>query len=293
MQAIIYYISLPFIYLISILPFWLLYRVSDFLYFIIYIVIGYRKELVLKNLSNSFPEKSEEEINKISKKFYTFFCDWIVETIKSITISRTSAIKRCHFTTTEILDKYYKENKKLIFVMGHMGSFELGGAEMATNSNYQLYSVFKPLSNKYFDQLIKRKRIRFDNKVIAMNDTFRTMYKLKDSKELSATLFIADQTPQKNNAYWTTFLNQETPIFWGTEIIAKKLNYPLIYLSMKQPKRGYYEITPELLSENPSTTQTGEISEMHTKQLEKDIIKQPEIWLWSHKRWKHDNPKDA
>ncbi|MBL4669107.1 MAG: lysophospholipid acyltransferase family protein [Flavobacteriales bacterium] len=289
-QAITYYISLPFIYLISILPFWLLYRFSDFLYFIIYFVFSYRKKVVLQNLRNSFPEKSEEEIAQIAKKFYTFFCDWIVETIKSLTISKEAAIKRCHFTNTDILDKYHKENKKLIFVMGHMGSFELAGAEMAFNTKYNLYVIFKPLSNKYFDNLIKSKRTRFDSKVIAMNDTFRTMIHLKENKELSATLFIADQTPQPNSAYWTTFLNQETAIFWGTEIIAKKLNYPVIYISMRQPKRGYYEITPELLCENPASTQKGEISEMHTKRLAQDIKKQPEIWLWSHKRWKHKKP---
>lgn len=290
MQAIIFYISLPFIYLISVLPFWLLYRVSDFLYFIIYIILGYRKKVVLQNLRNSFPEKSEEEITQIAKKFYTFFCDWSVETIKSITISKEESIKRCHFTNTDILDKYYKENKKLIFVMGHMGSFELAGAEMAFNTKYNLHVIFKPLSNKYFNDLITKKRIRFGSNVIAMNDTFRTMLSLNDSKELTATLFIADQTPQKSNAYWTTFLNQETPIFWGTEVIAKKLNYPVIYISMKQPKRGYYEITPELLCDNPATTKKGEISEMHTKRLEHDIKDQPEIWLWSHRRWKHKNP---
>lgn len=252
--------------------------------------MGYRKKVVIQNLKKSFPEKSDQEVTQIAKKFYTFFCDWIIETIKSITISRKSAIKRCHFTNTDILDKYYKENKKLIFVMGHMGNFELGDAEIATNSNYQLYSVFKPLSNKYFDALIKRKRTRFGSNVIAMKDTFRTMIRLKDSEELNATLFIADQTPQKNNAYWTTFLNQETPIFWGTEVIAKKLDYPVIYISMKQTKRGYYEITPELLCENPSDTKKGEISEMHTKRLEQNIKEQPEIWLWSHKRWKHQKP---
>jgi len=290
MQALTYYILLPFIYLISILPFWLLYRISDFLYLIIYVIVGHRKKVVFQNLRNSFPEKSEEEISVIAKKFYTFFCDWIVEMIKSITISKKEALKRCYFSDKSIIDQYYKEGRKLIFVMGHMGNFELGDAEISTNSNYQLYSVFKPLSNKYFDRLIKKKRIRFGSKVIAMNDTFRTMVRLKDNNEINATLFIADQTPQKNNAYWTTFLNQETPIFWGTEIIAKKLNYPVIYISMKQTKRGHYKITPELLCDNPSKTNKGDISEMHTKRLEQNIKEQPEIWLWSHRRWKHQNP---
>ncbi len=171
--------------------------------------------------------------------------------------------------------------------MGHHGNFELGGAEVAFNTNYQLYVIYKPLSNKYFDRLIKTKRLRFGSKVIPMKLTFKTMLRLKDSKEISATTFIADQTPSPQNAYWTTFLNQDTPIFWGTEIIAKKLNYPIIYISIKQPKRGYYEMTPELLCDAPKDTKEGEISEMHTKRLEKDIRIQPEIWLWSHRRWKH------
>lgn len=291
MQAIVYYISLPFIYFISILPFWLLYRVSDFLFLIIYFVFGYRKKVVLQNLKNSFPNKSDEEINVICKKFYVFFCDWIIEMTKSITISKETAIKRCHFTDTILLDKLYTKKKKLIFVMGHMGNFELAGAEMAYNTNYRLHVIYKPLSNKYFNKLINTKRIRFGTKIMPMKTTFKTMLSLKNSEEISATTFIADQTPSPENAYWTTFLNQETPIFWGTEIIARKLNYPIIYISIKQTKRGYYEMTPELLCETPANTQKGEISEMHTKRLEQDIKKQPELWLWSHKRWKHKKPK--
>jgi len=290
MQAIFYYISLPFIYFISILPFWLLYRVSDFLYFIVYIVVGYRKKVVLKNLKNSIPEKSDEEINKICKKFYVFFCDWVVEMIKSITISKEQAIKRCHFTNTELLEKFAIEKRKIIFVMGHFGNFELAGAEVAFNTDYNLHVIYQPLSNKYFNNLINKKRVRFGTKIMPMKATFKTMLNLKDSNELSVTTFIADQTPSPKNAYWTTFLNQETPVFWGTEVIAKKLNYPVIYVSLKQTKRGYYEMTPELLCENPATTQKGEISEKHTKRLEQDIINQPELWLWSHKRWKHKKP---
>lgn len=287
MQAIVYYITIPFIYLISILPFWILYRISDLLFILIFHVIGYRKKVVLKNLTNSFPEKLEGEIHQTAKQFYRFFCDWLIEMIKSITISKKESIKRCYFTDTSILDKYHQEKKKLIFVMGHCGNFELGGPAMAFNTNYQLYVVFKPLSNKYFDRLIEQKRTRFGSKVTPMKSVFKTMLHLRNSNELSATTFIADQTPSPKNAYWTTFLNQETPIFWGTETIAKKLNYPIIYISIRQPKRGHYLMTPELLCENPASTTKGEISEMHTRRLEQDIIKQPSIWLWSHRRWKH------
>jgi KDO2-lipid IV(A) lauroyltransferase len=287
MQAIVYYISLPFIYLISILPFWLLYGVSDFIYLIVYHIFGYRKKVVLNNLRNSFPEKSEKEINEICKKFYSFFCDWIVEMIKSITISKDEMIKRCHFNDTSLLDKFSSEKRKVIFVMGHFGNYELAAAEMAFNTNYNLHVIYKPLSNKYFNALINKKRKRFGTQIMPMSATFKTMLGNKNSDELSATTFIADQTPSPENAYWTSFLNQDTPIFWGTEVLASKLNYPVIYVSLNRVKRGHYKMDLELLCENPKDTQKGEISEIHTKRLEQDIKRQPEIWLWSHKRWKH------
>ena len=287
MQAIRFYITLPFIYLIAILPFSLLYVFSDFLFFFIYRVIGYRKQVVTTNLRNAFPKKTEKEIQTISKAFYHFFCDWMLEMIKSITISKEESIKRCHFTDTTLLNNLAQKNKNLIFVMGHMGNFEYGGPEMELNTPYQLHVIYKPLAKKYFDQLIKKKRTRFGTKVLPMKSVYREMVKMKKSATLNAVTFIADQTPQRTNAYWTTFLNQDTPILKGTEIIAKKLNYPVVYISIKRTKRGFYEMTPELLCENPIETAEGEISEMHTKRLEQDIIKQPEIWLWSHKRWKH------
>lgn len=287
MKAIVFYITLPFIYLISILPFWLLYLLSDFLYFVIYKVAGYRKKIVYTNLKNSFPQKTEKEIQKIVREFYHFFCDWILEMIKSITISKEESIKRCHLTDTQILEDFAKQNKHLIYVMGHMGNFEYGGPEMEFNTPYKLYVIYKPQANKYFDNLIKKKRTRFGTGVIPMASVYRDMIKMREHSQLNATAFISDQTPLPSNAYWTTFLNQETPIFKGTETIAKKLNYPVIFLSTKRTKRGFYEMTPELLCENPKETAPGELSEMHTKRLEQDIMEQPEIWLWSHKRWKH------
>jgi KDO2-lipid IV(A) lauroyltransferase len=286
-QAITYYILLPFIYLTSILPFWILYRISDFLYFFIYVLFGYRKKVVLENLRNSFPEKSDQEINVICKKFYSFFCDWMVEMIKSITISKEDMIKRCHFIDTSLLDKFHAEKRKTILVMGHFGNYEMAAAEMAFNTNYKLHVIYKPLSNKYFNRLINTKRERFGTQIMPMADTFKTMLGNRNSDELSATAFIADQTPSPENAYWTTFLNQDTPIFLGTEIIAAKLNYPVIYVSLNRVKRGYYEMSLDLLFENPKNTVKGEISKTHTQRLEQDIQRKPEIWLWSHKRWKH------
>lgn len=290
MSAIIYYISLPFIYFISILPFWVLYRISDGFYFFLFYVFRYRKKVVISNLKNAFPEKSEKEIEQICKRFYSFLCDLIFETIKTLTISKQEAVKRCRLQNESLLNQLYEKKKNIILVLGHYGNWELGGASMGFQSKYQLYVLYKPLSNKLLDQLVFKMRTRLGTQLIIMEKAYRHMVNFKNSDEVSATAFIADQTPFPEKAYWTTFLNQETPVFFGTETIAAKLNYPIVYISVKRVKRGYYEMIPEILCEHPKDTNKGFISELHTKRLEKDIVAQPEIWLWSHKRWKHKKP---
>lgn len=286
MQAVSYYIALPFLYLISLLPFWVLYRVSDLFFVIIYYVLGYRKKVVLDNLRNSFPEKSEQELKKIAFDFYRYLCDLFLETFKTLTISKKQMLAHCKMNeeTQKLFDSYHKQQRSIILVMGHFGNWEWAG-NVVDSSKHQLYVIYHQLSNKYFNQLVIKMRTRFGTKLIEMKSTLRDM--VTNRKEVTATAFIADQTPFPESAYWTTFLNQDTPVFTGTEKIASKFNYPVIYISIKRIKRGYYEIFGELLFENPKETKEGEISEAHTRRLEKDIIAQPEIWLWSHRRWKH------
>ena len=287
MSSIAFYIVLPLLYLISILPFPVFYLVSDGLYFLLYRVIGYRKKVVYENLKNSFPEKSHEELKEIEKKFYSYLCDLFLETLKTLTISKEEAIKRCAFNenTKRIFNELYEQKKSCILVMGHFGNWEWAGNSFSLINPQQLYVIYHPLSNKHFDKLMYDMRSRFGTKLYAMKDTMREM--IKNRHEVSATAFIADQTPSPEGAYWTTFLNQDTPVFWGTEKIAQKLNYPVVYVTVNRIKRGYYEVNTEYLVRDPKNTQEGEISELHTKKLEKDIMAQPEIWLWSHRRWKH------
>lgn len=287
MSAIGYYFALPFIYLLSLLPFPILYLVSDGLYVILYYVIGYRKEVVLQNLRNSFPDKSDGEIKRIRKDFYHYLCDLTLETFKTLTISKGDMLKHCSFQpeTLKLFNKLAEEKKSIILVMGHWGNWEWAGNSCSLLFGHQLYVIYHPLSNKYFDGLIYRMRTRFGTKLIAMKDTYKEMANKR--KELSATAFIADQTPSPEGAFWTTFLNQDTPIFKGTEKIAQRMNYPVVFGRVKRIKRGYYEISAEILFENPAQTEPDMISKSHTKALERDILAQPEIWLWSHRRWKH------
>lgn len=273
------------------IPFPLFYGLSDFIYFILYYVIGYRKKVVFGNLKKSFPEKSDEELRKISRKFYRYLCDLLLETFKTLTIRKSVALKRCVITpqAKTLFDNYYEKKQSVIIVMGHYGNWEWAGNTFSLTNKHQLYVIYHPLTNKYFDGLMYRLRTRFGSKLIPMRETFKDMVKFRN--EINATAFIADQTPSAENAYWTTFLHQDTPVFWGTERIAKKMNYPVVYVTVKRKKRGMYEIDAETLFENPKDTKDGEISEAHTRKLEQDIINQPEIWLWSHRRWKHSDKK--
>ena len=290
MQAVGFYLLLPFLYLISILPFPVFYLFSDFVFVIVYYVLGYRKKVVLQNLRNSFCEKSEKEITLLCLKFFRYFCDMSLEILKTLTISRKSMLKRCKRNegALHLFQKYYEEKKSLIIVLGHLGNWEWSGNTFSIMCKQQLYTIYHPLENKYFNKFSTGIRTRFGTKLIEMKNVFRDMVKVKN--EINATAFIADQTPHPDNAYWTTFLNQDTPVFKGTEVIAKKLNYPIIFTTVKRINRGYYEIFAELLCENPSSTSEGEISEMHSKKLEAEIRKNPETWLWSHRRWKHKRP---
>ena len=267
------------------LPFWLLYRISDGLYVLVYKWIGYRKKVVFGNLQRSFPEKSEAEIKKIADGFYQFLCDYIIENIKSISISKAELIKRCRFEDDSLVHQLYDANRSAIGVLGHYGNWEWANPAFSITQPYQLFVIYKRLTNTHFDKLMHGIRSKFGTKLIEMNDVVKAMFRNKEV--LSATIFVGDQTPFPEDAYWTTFLNQDTPVFRGTEIIAKKFNLPVVYVTVKRERRGYYVIHTELLCMNPKETAEGEISELHTRKLEKNIREHPETWLWSHRRWKH------
>jgi Kdo2-lipid IVA lauroyltransferase/acyltransferase len=285
MRLILFYFLLPIIYLISLLPFKLLYIFSDALFILTYRIIGYRKKVILNNLRNSFPEKSEEEIKEIARNFYAFFCDLIAETIKTLTISPDKLNQRAKFTNEALIAEYYQKNQSLIYLMGHYGNWEFGGNGFSMLGYHRLITIYHPLSDKNFDRLLYKMRTRLGNGLYAMNNTLRGM--ISDKNKITATAFLADQTPPPENAYWTSFLNQDTPFFTGAEKLAKKFNYPVVYISVQKVKRGYFNVNAELLVADPSKTQEGEITEIFVRRLEKDIVNKPEFWLWSHRRWKH------
>jgi KDO2-lipid IV(A) lauroyltransferase len=290
MRAILFYITYPFIYLLAIAPFSVLYAFSDFFYHILKLT-GYRRKVVLNNLRNSFPEKTEAEIEAIAVSYYRYLCDLILETLKTLRMTAEETQERVTFHKAEWLEKLYQEHKSIIIVMGHYGNWEWAGPSFTLNTKFQLVVIYRPLSNPYFEKMMVGMRTRFGTKITPVNQTLRDM--VANRKDITATAFIADQTATPKNAYWTTFLNQDTAVFTGPEKLAKKFNYPVVYMKVERPKRGYYEVTPELLFENPASTADDEIAEVFTKRVERDIITNPSIWLWSHRRWKHKRRKEV
>jgi len=276
---------------VSILPFPVMYALSDFFFFLVFHVAGYRKKIVLINLTKSFPEKSEAEILALRKKYYRWFCDMVLETFKTLTISQKTLLERCPMNAKSIalFNSYYEKGQPVIAVMGHYGSWEWSGHSFALSCKHDLHVLYQPLSHKFYNKLILRMRKRFGTHLVNMHEINRHMNALR-SMAPSVTTFIADQSPQPERAYWMTFLNQETGVFLGTERFSRKLDLPVIYVAVKLKRRGYYEIDAKLLFEHPAAEQNGKVTEVHTACLEENIRERPETWLWSHRRWKYKRP---
>jgi KDO2-lipid IV(A) lauroyltransferase len=288
MQALSFYLIYPLIYLVALTPFRILYLFSDLLFHILQMT-GYRREVVLKNLKNSFPEKSDMALEVLCDNYYRYLCDLTLETLKTLRMSEKETRKRCLFHRAAWLDKLYEEKKSIMIVMGHYGNWEWAGPIFTLSTNYQLVVIYRPLSNKYFEKMMTRMRTRFGTQITPVDKTLRDIIANKD--RITATAFIADQTATSRGGHWTTFLHQDTLVFTGPDKLARKFNYPVVYMKVARVKRGFYEVTPELLFEAPQDTSENEISEVFTKRLEQDIILNPVTWLWSHKRWKHKKPK--
>jgi KDO2-lipid IV(A) lauroyltransferase len=284
MQAITFYLVYPLIYALALLPFRVLYFVSDILCPVLK-ASGYRKAVILKNLRNSFPEKDEAAISKLCNDYYRYLCDLTLETLKSLKMSEKDAKKRCVFHNQAWLDQLHAEGRSITIVMGHHGNWEWAGPAFTLFTKYQLVVVYRPLSHPYFEKMMVKGRTRFGTQITPVDKTLRDM--IANQNKVTATAFIADQVSMLKNARWMRFLNQETAIFTGYERLAQKFNYPVVYMRVTSVGRGYYEVTPELLFANPKETVEGEIAETFMKKLEQDIIKDPVRWLWSHRRWKH------
>lgn len=280
-----------FFRLLARMPWRFLYLLSDFLYVLVFHIAGYRKQVVMNNLQNAFPEKSLDELYQIRRLFYQHLCDFVVETLKVLALHPAQLRKRVSITNLDILQERLKDNS-VIVLTGHYGHWEW---LLLTCSLYldKVDAVYKPLSSSFFDKFMLEVRTKFGAVGVPMQTVLREILKIKE--EAHTIAMVADQSPvgdEKN--FWTTFLNQDTAFFIGGERIAKKTMFPVVFTVIRKVKRGYYEVVFEEIADPPyEKSKQGDITQQYAALLEKYIRQEPAYWLWSHMRWKHQRSNIA
>ncbi len=287
MNIIAFKILRSILWLLALLPFCLLYKVADMVFFVIFYIIRYRRKVTFQNLQNSFPEKSTKELRAIEKKYYKNLSVIIVEFIKIEHISKEDVNKRMVIRNPEILADLYEQGKSVFIAIGHCGNWEWLGKKIALSTKHNAYAVMKPVHDPLFNDYMMKLRVRFHSpNLIEYKKTFRVLAKAKDTT--NAVLIASDQTPTRGESnYWTSFLNQETSFFLGLEKISVALDYVVLFFDIQRTKRGFYEITIMPITLTPKEEKPFEITNKYVQLLEAAIKRNPDNWLWSHRRWKH------
>ena len=287
-MKILYYIIYAVWYVFSLLPMRVHYVISDLMFWLLYKLVGYRRDVVRKNLTESFPEKSEEELRRIERGFYHFFCDYLVETVKLMTISREEMKRRVVFKHAELVDEIMGSGQSIALYLGHYCNWEwVSSIPLWLNPNAWCGQVYHPLENKDFDKLFLKIRERMDAHSIAMQDTLREVVNHKRNNQPIIIGYISDQVPYWTNIHhWVNFLNHDTPVLTGTERIVHKMGHAVHYLDIHRVRRGYYEAEFKLVTRDSQKMKDFELTDIYFEMLEKSIRRSPEFWLWSHNRWK-------
>jgi KDO2-lipid IV(A) lauroyltransferase len=291
MKFLAYILSYGFLWLLHLLPESVLYLLSDVLYFFMYHVVAYRKKVVYDNIQKAFPEYDPSQVKKISKKFYRHLSDLFLESAVFPFYSEAKALKRITYKNPELLNELYGKGKQVMAVLGHYGNWEYLST-LGLAIDYPVVAIYKPLRNSYFDNLVQKSRKAHGVIPVPMEKIARKLFEYKKSDTPVLTLFLGDQRPLYHQIqYWTKFMGQDTPMFLGTEKLARKLDAAVVFLKIRKVKRGRYEMETELICEGPEGMKTFEITERHVNILEDLIREEPAYWLWSHKRWKHSYEK--
>ena len=287
-MKILYYIVLAFWYMLSLLPMKVHYLLSDLLFWVLYGLLGYRKKVIEKNLKASFPEKSEEELKRIERGFYHFFCDYIAESVKLMTIRRENLRRRMVFKGAELVDEVIESGQSCAVFLGHLCNWEwVTSLPLWVTPKAQCGQIYHPIENKDFDRLFLRSRQRMGAVCIPMADTLRKIIEFKKAGQPVVIGYISDQVPFWTNIHhWVDFLHHDTPVLTGMERIARKVNHAVFFLDVRRVRRGYYEAEFKLITREPQKMGEYEITDIYYRMLEQSIRRAPEFWLWSHNRWK-------
>jgi KDO2-lipid IV(A) lauroyltransferase len=272
--------------ILSRLPLRILYGISDFLFFVSFYIVRYRRRLVSKNLRNSFPEKTEKELAKIERAFFRNLCDYAVESLKLVTISKEELSRRMMFTNPGVLEKFRDANQSILFLASHQFNWEWILVSASINFPMAIDFVYQPINNRFVDELILKIRTRFGAHPIKRDEVARELVRRKHI--LRGVASVADQYPGygHDKKYITSFLNQETAFFMGTNQLALLTQYPALYYPMKKVRRGYYEAYPVIIAAPPYPKDSLAVVASYVRIVEEVIREYPDGWLWSHNRWK-------
>ena len=288
MQFLVYILVYPLLWLISILPFRLFYFFSDFVFFVLFYVVGYRKRVVSENLARAFPGKSKKELKKIKKEFYRHMCDMFLEMVKTLNISKEELKERYKIINIEVLQDIVKD-KSVLIVCSHYANWEWN-VSINNYVNAKGYAVYQKIGNTYFDDLIKKIRAKWNTTLITQQETVKTVYRNVQNGVISAYGMVSDQSPQVKRAqYWSEFMGVKVPIFNGPESMARKLDLAVVFLKVSKVKRGYYQAEFIPITTSGKQTKKHQITDQFLRLTEDQIREKPEYYLWTHKRWKHRN----
>ena len=287
MQLLIFILTFPFLWIISILPFRFFYWFSDFIYLIVYHIIGYRKKTVKYNLALALPHLSSEERLVIEKKSYHHLCDMFLEMIKTMTISSAEMNRRFVVTNIELVKEYEKKGKSAILLASHYASWEWL-LSINEKTKFKGIGVYKKIANKYFDKLLRDIRSKYNAELVETNKAIPLMAENQKNGILSMYGLASDQSPKLNRAFhWDAFMGVEVPVHTGAEMLAKKYDLNVLFVKVKKVKRGFYEATFVPITDNPNSFPDFEITNIFLREVEKQILEAPEYYFWTHKRWKH------
>lgn len=288
MQFIIFILVYPIIWFLSILPFSVLHFLSDITYFVLYYIVGYRKKIVRNNLKLSFPEKSDQELLKIEKKAMRHFVDTFVEMVKTFSLSEKDILKRISIENIEEIERLIRTNKSVIIISSHHANWEWPVHLMLNSVDCVGFGSYAKIQNKYFENIIKKSRSKFGAKLVVGSRFIRQMQKNHDAGLQAIYGFISDQSPLlKRAGYWNNFMGNRVPIIIGPELMAKRFNYPVVYIQNDRVKRGYYKTKINVLTESPRDLPDYQIMDKFIRILERQIRANPEYYFWTHNRFKH------
>jgi KDO2-lipid IV(A) lauroyltransferase len=288
MQLLVFILVYPALWFVSKLPYRLFYMLSDFFFFMVYHVVGYRKKVVYNNLKLVFPEKKEKEVLRIQKDFFKHMCDMFMEMVKTMNLSKDQVKKRYDIKNIEVIQEIEK-TKSVLVVCAHYANWEWN-VSMNNYVQSKGYAVYQKIGNDYFDKWIKRVRERWNTTLITQKQTVKTVVRDKSIGVTGIFGMVSDQSPQAHRAqYWSEFMGIKVPIFNGAEIMARKMDLAVVFLKVSKVRRGYYQAEFIPITTSGSETAKNEITDTFLKLTEQQIREKPEHYLWTHRRWKHRN----